>query len=217
MWTGTTGNPPTFTESLFGGAHTVSVTCPSVCPVNVGDNDNDGCTYDSTTTFTIGVLCSPQSGGYLAGGATVTVNSCTTCFCEQYCMSVCGTDYSLPAYGDVCEVSGSPDDTAGIYGPCQYYGLGASTFESGGKLTIEHMVDDAVAVMDAVGWQAAHVVGHTLRHSMGGVIAQRLALKHRQRVRSLTLMCTVARGRDATRLTARAESPRLQARDGCVP
>ena len=43
------------------------------------------------------------------------------------------------------------------------------------------MVDDAVAVLDALGWQRAHVFGH----SLGGVVAQRLALRHPDRVLSV--------------------------------
>ena len=46
----------------------------------------------------------------------------------------------------------------------------------------EDMTDDAVAVLDAVGWDSAHLFGH----SMGGQVAQRTALRHRQRVLSLT-------------------------------
>jgi pimeloyl-ACP methyl ester carboxylesterase len=44
------------------------------------------------------------------------------------------------------------------------------------------MLDDALAVMDAVGWRSAHVMGA----SMGAAIAQSLALLHPERVRSLT-------------------------------
>jgi pimeloyl-ACP methyl ester carboxylesterase len=60
------------------------------------------------------------------------------------------------------------------------------------------MAGDARAVMDAVGWESAHVVGH----SLGGPVALELALSARARVRSLSLLCTFARGADATRLTA---------------
>jgi pimeloyl-ACP methyl ester carboxylesterase len=44
------------------------------------------------------------------------------------------------------------------------------------------MADDAVAVLDALGWQAAHVVGR----SLGGMIAQTIAVRHPSRVLSLT-------------------------------
>ncbi len=52
--------------------------------------------------------------------------------------------------------------------------------------TLTDMADDAVALMDGLGWADAHVVGA----SMGGFIAQTVALNHRRRVRSLTLMMT---------------------------
>ena len=48
--------------------------------------------------------------------------------------------------------------------------------------TAEDMTDDAIAVLDAVGWASAHVYGQ----SLGGVLAQRIALRHPGRVRSLT-------------------------------
>ncbi len=48
--------------------------------------------------------------------------------------------------------------------------------------TAEDMTDDAIAVLDALGWDSAHLFGH----SMGGQVAQRTALRHRGRVRSIT-------------------------------
>ena len=47
---------------------------------------------------------------------------------------------------------------------------------------LEDMADDAVAVLDALGWESAHVVGR----SLGGMIAQTMAVRHPSRIRSLT-------------------------------
>ncbi|SEK60050.1 alpha/beta fold hydrolase [Streptacidiphilus jiangxiensis] len=46
----------------------------------------------------------------------------------------------------------------------------------------EDQTDDAVAVMDAMGWGRAHLFGH----SLGGAVAQRTAVRHPGRVRTVT-------------------------------
>jgi pimeloyl-ACP methyl ester carboxylesterase len=56
--------------------------------------------------------------------------------------------------------------------------------------TLRELAADAVAVLDAAGSTSAHVLGH----SMGGAIAQQLALDTPDRLASLTLACTWARG-----------------------
>ena len=57
--------------------------------------------------------------------------------------------------------------------------------------TLGDMADDTAALLDALGLARRHVCGA----SMGGMIAQHLAVRHPTRVRSLTLMMTTSGAR----------------------
>jgi pimeloyl-ACP methyl ester carboxylesterase len=68
-------------------------------------------------------------------------------------------------------------------------GVGASS-RLEGAITISEMADDAVGLLDALELDSAHVLGI----SMGGMVAQELALAHPERVRTLALGCTYCGG-----------------------
>lgn len=68
-------------------------------------------------------------------------------------------------------------------------GLGESGPEPGARDLATH-ARRAVALLDHLGWERAHVVGQ----SMGGMIAQHIALDHADRVATLGLVVTSALG-----------------------
>jgi 3-oxoadipate enol-lactonase len=90
-----------------------------------------------------------------------------------------------------------------------------------GPYTTELLADDAAAVLDAAGAERAHVYGI----SLGGMVAQQIALRHPDRVDRLVLGATtpggeahVAAGEDVQRLVgARGTLTAEQAAWGSVP
>jgi pimeloyl-ACP methyl ester carboxylesterase len=74
---------------------------------------------------------------------------------------------------------------------------------------IADMADDTAALLDVLGLRAAHVCAA----SMGGMIAQHLAVRHPQRVRSLTLMMTTSGSRRLPGPTLKVRSALLSRPD----
>lgn len=60
--------------------------------------------------------------------------------------------------------------------------------------SLEYMAEDGMAVLDAAGVEKAHLIGK----SMGGMIAQRMAISHDDRVLSLTSIMSSGYGQDET-------------------
>ncbi len=77
---------------------------------------------------------------------------------------------------------------------------------TGAPFTIADLAGDAAALLAALELDSAHVMGI----SMGGMIAQELALAHPERVRALTLGCTYCGG-EGSSLTSQEVIGRLAA------
>lgn len=103
------------------------------------------------------------------------------------------------------------DQLAGRYACVWFDNRGAGlSAPPGREITVERMAHDALTVMDAAGLASAHVIGH----SLGGLVAQQMALLARPRVRSLSLLCTFSGGRFVAPLTARMAWLGLRTRVG---
>ena len=99
-------------------------------------------------------------------------------------------------------------------------GVGASTPPGRARSRSREMAEDAAALLDALELDSAHVMGI----SMGGMIAQELALGHAERVRTLTLGCTYCGGEGSAlaseavmQQARRRRWPRATASVRCAP
>ena len=89
-------------------------------------------------------------------------------------------------------------------------GLSAKYAPGEPPYTFDDMADDAAGVLDSYSIGKAHVVGM----SMGGMIAQRLALKHPSRVISLTVISSSPVGIDTSHLPGTTEAYMAHSADG---
>jgi pimeloyl-ACP methyl ester carboxylesterase len=78
----------------------------------------------------------------------------------------------------------------------------ARSSDPGGPFTIPDLAEDTICLMKALGIEQAHVLGL----SLGGMIAQELAINYPQRVMKLVLACTYA-SQDETKSSAAAKPP----------
>jgi pimeloyl-ACP methyl ester carboxylesterase len=62
-------------------------------------------------------------------------------------------------------------------------GHGETGAQPGGAVGMDHLVNDVIDLMDLLGHPVAHLVGN----SAGGYVAQQLAMRHPDRVKSLSL------------------------------
>ncbi|GFR52361.1 hypothetical protein Agub_g14919 [Astrephomene gubernaculifera] len=106
--------------------------------------------------------------------------------------------------GDSKEASGPPTSAAAAGLEIAVYdnrGIGCSSCPTQkSSYSTDIMAQDALGLMDYLGWRRAHVVGH----SMGAMIAARLAVAAPERVASLTLISTTGGGSEAIPLNLRA-------------
>ncbi len=78
-------------------------------------------------------------------------------------------------------------------------GVGASS-RLEGEISIAQLAEDAAGLLAALELDSVHVLGI----SMGGMVAQELALAHPERVRTLTLGCTYCGGEGSAQATPEA-------------
>ena len=101
----------------------------------------------------------------------------TTAFCRQ----LAGRGYRVIRFDNRdIGLSTKLDDACPNPGPLVMQALTGNKVEP--PYTLRDMAADAAGLLDALGIESAHVVGA----SMGGMIAQRMAIHFPQRVRSLT-------------------------------
>ena len=105
---------------------------------------------------------------------------------EQFCMQLADKGFHVIRFDNRDVGRSTHLDDAGVPNlRAMMRGRGRSA----APYTLVDMADDTAGLLDALGLESAHIVGM----SMGGMIAQQLAISHPHRVRSLTSMMSTPR------------------------
>ncbi len=101
---------------------------------------------------------------------------------EEFCAALAARGYRVVRFDNRdaglstrCDAAGTSDVTAALMAAAQGKRIAA-------PYLLRDMADDVIGLLDALGIPTAHVVGA----SMGGAIAQTLAIHHTERLRTLT-------------------------------
>jgi pimeloyl-ACP methyl ester carboxylesterase len=115
---------------------------------------------------------------------------------EQFCMQLADKGFHVIRFDNRDVGRSTHLDGAGVPNlRAMMRGRGRSA----AHYTLVDMADDIAGLLDALGLESAHIVGM----SMGGMIAQQLAISHPHRARSLTsIMSTPSRAAGQARLRA---------------
>ena len=114
---------------------------------------------------------------------------------EDFCTALAGRGFQVARFDN--RDTGLSTHLTGAPAPGW---LKAMLRPSAAPYRLEDMAADVLAVMGALGWRSAHVVGA----SLGGMIAQALAIRHPARVRTLTSIMSTPSARIATMPTVAA-------------
>lgn len=114
---------------------------------------------------------------------------------DGFCHALAGRGFNVIRYDNRDSGLSDKMDSAGRADV-----LAAYAGEARPAYTLDNLADDAVGVLDALGIPAAHIVGA----SMGGFIAQLVAINHADRVLSLTSIMSGPGGEDMVAPTPEA-------------
>ncbi|HEY69069.1 MAG TPA: alpha/beta fold hydrolase [Anaerolineae bacterium] len=119
---------------------------------------------------------------------------------EDFCRELAGRDYYVIRFDNRDVGLSTKFDEAGIPNTLALLQAQMQGEPVQAPYTLRDMADDAAGLLDALGIEAAHVVGA----SMGGMIAQAMAIHHPDRVRTLTSIMSSTGNPDLPPPTAEA-------------